>query len=346
MARDPVLYYRQSGEPVYRSGCAPAYLGTRRQLRAEGLSVAGLEPAAWLRYCAYHYECPLYDRRRARPVRPLTERQRAALAAGRKLANTVVCGGCGTRIAWYPGWSQRCDSCYWEAVHAREARRAAEHEQMLAAEADRARRWAAGVLADPGVRILDTETTGLENGYAVQLAVLTVAGEVLVDTLLNPQVPIPSAASAIHGITDAMVSGAPAFGALVDRLAAALHGRRLVIYNAAFDLGVLRRELDRHYRQVEPVAGLPEWETHPAAERWLARLGPVECAMEMYAQWYGQWHDYWQDFTWQPLGGGHDARGDCETVIERLREMAGTDAPHGPVRGQTETVLTTVKGTS
>jgi hypothetical protein len=50
---------------------------TAGQLRARRLSPAGLEPVAWLYYNRLlHRICPLYDRTAARPIRPLTERQR------------------------------------------------------------------------------------------------------------------------------------------------------------------------------------------------------------------------------------------------------------------------------
>jgi len=35
-----------------------------------------------------------------------------------------------------------------------------------------------------------------------------------------------------------------------------------------------------------------------------------------------RWNSTLGDYTWQRLGGGHRAAGDCRTVIERLREMA------------------------
>ncbi|AWI32733.1 hypothetical protein DDW44_30945 [Streptomyces tirandamycinicus] len=79
-----MLHYGPDGTPaVYRAGRAPERLVTRNQLRAAGLSEAGLKPAAWLHYSPLHGMCPLYERAQARPIRPLTDRQRAALAAGR-----------------------------------------------------------------------------------------------------------------------------------------------------------------------------------------------------------------------------------------------------------------------
>jgi hypothetical protein len=53
----------------------------------------------------------------------------------------------------------------------------------------------------------------------------------------------------------------------------------------------------------------------------MQRLSRVECAMEKYAAFTGQWHEYFGNFTWQPLGGGHQALADSQTVITRLKEM-------------------------
>ena len=142
----------------------------------------------------------------------------------------------------------------------------------------------------------------------------------LLDTLINPRVPIPADATAIHGITDEMVADAPVFAAILPGLTSVLHGRRCGIWNEEFDYGILPGELDRYYRAAEPESSPEPWTTHPAASTWLAVLR-TECAMKWYAQWYGDWHDYWGNYTWQALRGGHRARGDCESVIQRLRTM-------------------------
>jgi hypothetical protein len=47
--------------------------------------------------------------------------------------------------------------------------------------------------------------------------------------------------------------------------------------------------------------------------------------MEQYAVFAGQWSEYHGSYTWQRLGGGHRAGGDCLAVADRLREIA--DAP-------------------
>ncbi|MFF8919026.1 3'-5' exonuclease [Streptomyces sp. NPDC015032] len=197
--------------------------------------------------------------------------------------------------------------------------------------------WAQKILADPDAyAILDTETTGLTaTSRIVEIAITTAAGEVLLNTLLNPGEPIPAEATAIHGITDAMVEeGAPTFSEILPRLTEALAGRRVVIYNREYDTGRLLWELHLHHlaRHTVDLTKHPRCgaRRHPAARAWLNAQQWEECAMEQYAAFYGAWHHYWGSYTWQPLGGGHRALGDCQTVITRLEEMATYPNPFNP----------------
>lgn len=71
------------GIPTYPWRWAPEGLATRRQLRASGLRPGGQEPAAQVMRQRRH-RAPLvgylYRIDRAKPVRPMTTRKRAALA--------------------------------------------------------------------------------------------------------------------------------------------------------------------------------------------------------------------------------------------------------------------------
>jgi DNA polymerase III epsilon subunit-like protein len=201
-------------------------------------------------------------------------------------------------------------------------------EAMLTRDRAEATAWAAGVLADRTTVVLDTETTGLTEPRLVDIGVLGIDGEVLLDTLVNPGVPIPAEASAIHGITDADAATAPSFAAILPQLTNVLSARRVIIYNAGFDTRVLTAELDRYEHDLAPRAVRDIRDT--AAHTWLDRLR-VECAMLQHAKWFGAWHPYWRSYTWQPLeGGDHRALGDCRATVERLREMAAA-----PTRGGT-----------
>ncbi|MEU6006434.1 3'-5' exonuclease [Streptomyces sp. NPDC047453] len=113
--------------------------------------------------------------------------------------------------------------------------------------------WYEGPLA-----AFDTETTGVdvETDRIVSAAVVVQDGPGFRPRvhrwLVNPGVPVPEAATAVHGLTDEHLQRngrwpAPVMHELAEELAeqAAL-GRPLVVMNAPFDLTLLDRELRRH----------------------------------------------------------------------------------------------------
>ena len=124
----------------------------------------------------------------------------------------------------------------------------AEYENMLRVDGDNAILWARGVLSDSStVIILDTETTGLDlSAEIVQISLITIDGASLFDSLVKPTQPIPPEATAIHHITDLDVAQAPSFNMIYDRLKALLEGKRVVTYDADFDIQMLRQS-GRHY---------------------------------------------------------------------------------------------------
>lgn len=86
---------------------------------------------------------------------------------------------------------------------------------------------------------LDTETTGFSpaSGHSiVQIAIVDEAGRPLIDTLVNPQRSIPFQATAVHGITDAMVRGKPTLNMVLPIVQDLIARRHVVIYNAKFDV--------------------------------------------------------------------------------------------------------------
>lgn len=96
--------------------------------------------------------------------------------------------------------------------------------------------------------MLDVETTGAEvqSCRVVQLGCVKLlpSGERRRwVTLVNPEVPIPPAATAVHGIDDEAVKDAPTMVKVAPRLAAALEGCDVGGFNARrFDIPVLERE--------------------------------------------------------------------------------------------------------
>ncbi|MGH2561496.1 MAG: 3'-5' exonuclease [Thermomicrobiales bacterium] len=169
--------------------------------------------------------------------------------------------------------------------------------------------WARAVIADPATVFLDTETTGLGGAAEViDLAVVAWDGSVLIDTLVRPKRPIPAAATRIHGLVDDHVRDAPDWCAVHATLCETLASRRVVVYNAPFDWGIISGCCQGD--GLDLPAGL-----------W-------ECAMRAYARyrsepggWGGQprWHkltDACLAFGITP--GGHRALADalaCRAVV-------------------------------
>lgn len=92
--------------------------------------------------------------------------------------------------------------------------------------------------------VVDVETTGLNSGRdaIVEIAALRfVNGKVLdaYETLVNPGVPIPALASAIHLLEDDDVADAPCLDEVADDLVAFVGTDPILAHNAAFDKAFL-----------------------------------------------------------------------------------------------------------
>lgn len=92
--------------------------------------------------------------------------------------------------------------------------------------------------------VVDVETTGgtPDDGALLEVAAAAYRGGErlgMVDTLVDPHVPIDPFVIELTGITDSMVQGAPAVEEVVPRLAPLLARGVVVGHNVAFDLGFL-----------------------------------------------------------------------------------------------------------
>lgn len=124
---------------------------------------------------------------------------------------------------------------------------------------------------------LDTETTGLDPRVdrIVELAIIDEEGATQIDTLINPQRIIPGSATAIHGITAGMVALAPSLDDLAVDIKQAVTGKRVVIYNAGFDMQFL--------------------------SDGLASAAEIRCAMLRFAEVYGEWNCLRGSYRWKKL---------------------------------------------
>lgn len=129
----------------------------------------------------------------------------------------------------------------------------------------------------------DTETTGVnpDRDRIVEVTLAEVGGR-SVTYRVNPQVPIPAAATAVHGIRDVDVAGAPTFAAIAREVQGFVEGAVLLGYNSrSFDTVLLDAELKRagcagiDLARVREVDVLRIWhEVEPrtltgAVRRWL-----------------------------------------------------------------------------
>jgi DNA polymerase-3 subunit epsilon len=107
------------------------------------------------------------------------------------------------------------------------------------------------LLEDCVFAVVDVETTGMRAIYGdriTEIAVAIVQGgrrEIVFDSLVNPERPIPRSIRAITNISDEMVRQAPCFSELAEQVLAALAGRVFVAHNARFDWNFVTAELRR-----------------------------------------------------------------------------------------------------
>jgi DNA polymerase-3 subunit epsilon len=164
----------------------------------------------------------------------------------------------------------------------------------------------------------DTETTGLDSGAEiVEIGVVDVDGQSVLESLVRPCRRIPSGATAVHGISDDMVLDAPTWVEIWPQLKRLLADRRVGIFNADFDLRMMRQSHEQH--------GLT----------WEAMGGSAFCVMKMYARFYGELRSQ-GNFKWQSLQkagqqcgislpNSHRAADDARLACAVFRHMARTD---------------------
>jgi len=90
---------------------------------------------------------------------------------------------------------------------------------------------------------VDTETTGLRvTDRPVEIGAVRLEGGAVTATyqsLVDPEGPVPAASTAVHGITDSDLAGAPAAGEVLAELEAFGRGAVWLAHNAGYDAGIL-----------------------------------------------------------------------------------------------------------
>src|ERR671921_1058929 len=243
-----------------------------------------------------------------------------ASSRGRSRRQTLLAGGLerhrslkGNRRAL-----RRARSWRWEPLGVDTTVADEQAQQRWAEARSKAITWAMGVMEDPRVIYLDTETTGFgPRAEIVDIAVVSSAGEVVLESLVQPTRRIPADATAIHGITNADVKDAPTWCDLYEDLLRVLVGRRIIVYNVIFDRQMVNQACER-YALAAPAA---DW----------------ECAMRKYAGFYGNWDSGKRWYRFQKLEravlafgaepGGHRAAADAFACRAVVLGMAATAPP-------------------
>lgn len=167
--------------------------------------------------------------------------------------------------------------------------------------------------------IVDTETTGLgETDEIVSIAVVDHLGHVLFDTLVIPTQTISAAATSIHKITNDMAKGGRRWHDVEHRLRELTKDKVVVIYNAEFDLRLIRQTNRNNFGFMADVFDVYDFD--------------AECAMLAYAEYFGEWNGYRESYRWQrltsaahqcsvPQLNAHSALGDCMMTLGVTKYM-------------------------
>ncbi|MGU3404460.1 DNA polymerase III subunit epsilon [Methylobacterium brachiatum] len=108
------------------------------------------------------------------------------------------------------------------------------------------------MIYSPRIVVGDTETTGTEpkNGdRVIEVGLVEIVNGFRTGrhyhTYVQPERPIPPDATAVHGITDEMLVGAPVFAAIVPDMMEFIGDSPLIFHNAPFDMGFFDEEFGR-----------------------------------------------------------------------------------------------------
>lgn len=169
---------------------------------------------------------------------------------------------------------------------------------VLSTKAGAAIRWARDMLEPGAACLLDTETADLQAAVC-EIAVIDAAnGETLLNTLVNPDMPISQGAFRIHGIADADVANAPTWPDVLPVLLHITKGRKILAYNADYDLRVIRSNCHRCDLAPGHLGDHRNW----------------DCVMSRRSAWL-------RTSRWKPLDGGHRALADCLSALDVLRGL-------------------------
>jgi DNA polymerase-3 subunit epsilon len=164
---------------------------------------------------------------------------------------------------------------------------------------------------------LDTETTGIErNSEIIEICIIDDMGQVVFESLVKPTRPISLDVTRIHGITNEMVKDALNWMSIWPQVRDVLAGRSVGIYNADFDLRMIKQTLEKFRMYWSATENFSSF-----------------CIMKLYAQYRGEWNNMRRSYRWHsledagrlcriPLPNSHRARDDSLLARALLHYMA------------------------
>lgn len=118
---------------------------------------------------------------------------------------------------------------------------------------------------------IDTETTGISpEDVVIEIGVVDLRGQTLYESLFKPIIPVPQSAIDIHGITEDILENAPSWKDEWPKLSAVLQDRVVGMYNADFDLRMMKQTHARYWLD------------------WSLDDQRFFCVMKLYAAFYGE----------------------------------------------------------
>lgn len=289
-ARMQVGRYQHATVPLYRV----SELDTLRD--APGLDWEGL------RRCAKGTPSPLRELVTGRPTRAQIIR-RFVGELGDRLGIEVWASYIGTTDQWEIGWEELkpgnpSKAQILEAITMDGAVAQFCTDIVLSNEVGATIRWAKDMLKPGAACLLDTETVDL-HAPICEIAVIDAAtGETLLDSLVNSGVSITQGSFRVHGISGAAVTNAPTWPDVLPELLHITKSRKILAYNADYDLRVIRLECSRYHLHPGHLGARRNW----------------DCVMNRRSSWLRSGRRI-------PLNGSHRALGDCLSALDLLRRM-------------------------
>ena len=175
---------------------------------------------------------------------------------------------------------------------------------------------------DMPVALVDVETTGRDASVdrVVELGIVIGRGGEIVarhNWLINPSIPIPAEASAVHKITDDQVKDSPFFADVASEISAALADCIPGAYNAAFDKAFITNEFARAGHKPAPGEVVP-----PFLRRDVDWFDPLVWAREVHKEARSRALGEMATLLGIRLENAHRASDDAEAALRVLYTLA------------------------